>query len=199
MRQLVSKFTIGAALLFGVSSVGMSSVALQYAHAGQAVDESAKACHSEPFAWSGNVGLAPGETFSTGVGVDQQLGQQSTVISFAVSTGEGSPSAMLVRIGDAVAGNGADVSGGAIAVSNNGAAAVHVTSVDLIVAQCQFVAVGDAPSLQSSGFQSSSLRASEAPLLPATGAGSRLVALGGLVTISLGTGLVVLARRRRVV
>jgi LPXTG-motif cell wall-anchored protein len=197
MRRLVSRITISTTLVFG-----LSSVALHRVHAADANAGPTNVCHGQPQSWSGYASVAPGDTFATGVNIDVAVGAESTVSSVAVSTGEGGPSALVVRIGGSTISVGASTAGGSLTVSNNGSAAVHLTSVDLTLTQCQQVAIADAPSLLSSGVETSVIHgsarvASEAPLLPETGAASRGIAVGGVVLVGAGVGLLAVARRRR--
>lgn len=194
MRQRVSKIAVGATVV-----LGLSSVAAHHVGASNVVADATKVCHSEPHSWSGNVALAPGESFATGVVIAQAPGVQSLVSYLAVSTGEGLAALMAVRVGDAPASNGAPVDGGTITVSNGGANAVHLTSVDLMVTVCHDVAVSDAPVLPTLAIRSSPASVGYIPLLPETGAASRGIAAGGLLLVGLGVGLVALARRRRFV
>jgi LPXTG-motif cell wall-anchored protein len=192
MKQLVSKMTVGAVVLVGLHSGGL--------HRAAATDygsDAGKVCHSLTSSWSGNVALVPGESFSTGVTVEHQLGIQSVVTSAAVSTGEGSSAATLVQIGSDVASNGAVVDGGVISISNSGTTVLHITSVDVVVTHCHVVAVSDAPSLLTPASRPPEVRASDSPLLPETGAATPGVAAAGAVLVGAGAGLVAIGRRRR--
>jgi hypothetical protein len=188
---MVSRLTMAAALAFT-----LSGVALYQASPVHAGGETTQLCRSSPHSWSGNIGLGAGESFSTGVAVGQQPGAQALVRSVAVSTGEGSRTAVVVRIGGQVATNGAVIIGGDIAVGNAGTEALHVTSVDLVITSCQTVAVADALTVQGSSLRAPNAEASDAPGLPETGAASRQVLFAALLLNGAGMVLVVIGRRR---
>lgn len=192
MKQLVSKMTVGAVVLVGLHSGGLHRVA-----ATDYGSDASKVCHSLTSSWSGNVALGANESFSTGVTVERQIGVQSVVSSTAVSTGEGSSTAAVVQIGGAAATNGAVVDGGVISISNSGTTLMHVTSVDVQVNQCHQVAIADAPALLALAPRPVAVKASEGPLLPATGAATPGLVGVGAVLVGSGAGLVALGRRRR--
>jgi len=187
MKQTVLKITTCVAV-----ALATSTVAMQHVSAAPEDSSATAVCHKLPSSWSGNVSLEPGASYSTGVSVEQQEGIQSVVDSVAVSTGEGLPTGVSVRVGGASATAGAIVLGGDVAVSNGGTSTVSLTSVDLVVSHCHLVASTEAVSVGSFG-----LSGRPSALLPATGASSGELALIAFGLVSIGAGLVAVGRRRR--
>ena len=187
MKQTVLKITSCVAI-----ALALSTVAMQRVSAAPEETAATAVCHRLPSSWSGNISLEPGASYSTGVAVEPQPGIQAVVDSVAVSTGEGSPTAISVRIGGVAATSGAIVLGGDVAVTNGGTNAVSLTSVDLVVSHCHLVATTEALSVGSFGLSG---RLGE--LLPATGANNGELALIAFGLVSVGAGLVAVGRRRR--
>ena len=187
MKQTVLKITSCVAI-----ALATSTVAMQHVSAAPEDTAATAVCHRLPSSWSGNISLEPGASYSTGVAVEPQPGIQAVVDSVAVSTGEGSPTALTVRIGGVAATSGAIVLGGDVAVTNGGTSAVSLTSVDLIVSHCHLVATTEALSVGSFGLSG---RLGE--VLPATGANNGELALIAFGLVSVGAGLVAVGRRRR--
>ena len=187
MKQTVLKITTCAEI-----ALATSTVAMQHVSAAPGDTAVTAVCHRLPSSWSGNVTLEPGASYSTGVAVERQDGIQAVVDSVAVSTGEGSPTAISVRIGGVAATPGAIVLGGDVAVINGGTSAVSLTSVDLVVSHCHLVAITEAIAVGSFGLSGPSVES-----LPATGANAGELALVAFGLVSVGAGLVAVGRRRR--
>ncbi len=190
MRRMVSKLTVGAAMMCGVFSVALPHVS---AASPLTSTDVGTLCASEQHAWSGNTSLAAGEAFFTGVNVAAQAGAELTVTAVAASTDEGS-SSLAVQIGGSAATNGAVTNGGGVSVANTGADAVHVTSVDVIVNRCQQVASAAA---QSSPQVSVEVSRPASTVLPSTGAASTGLIVGAVLLTVLGIAMVAIGRRRR--
>lgn len=190
MRRLVSKLTVGAAMVCGVLLIALPQVSA----VGRASSvDVGTLCASEQHSWSGNTTLGASEAFFTGVSVAAEAGTELTVTAVAASTDEGS-SALVVQVGDSATTQGAATNGGGISVVNSGADTVHVTSIDVIVNRCQQVASAAA---QSAPQVSVEVSRAKSAVLPTTGAASTGLMTAAVLVTVLGLAMVVIGRRRR--
>ncbi|CAB4868093.1 unannotated protein [freshwater metagenome] len=185
MRRLVAQLAVGTVLVCGALSTALPRAS--------ATGEVGTVCVDEPYSWSGNTTIGAGEAFFTGAVIADQPGTVLSVGHAGASTDAGSAS-LVVHIGSVIVTDGAEVRGGGISVSNDGPQAVQVTSVDIVVIRCQFVA-SESPALVASAATETS-RVS-ADVLPSTGAASRGVAVSAVLCTMLGLAMVAAAGRRR--
>lgn len=188
MRQAVSKLIVGLALSFG-----FVALAVQHVSAGSAVGT---VCADEVVSWSGSAVLGAGESIATGVVVPVQAGEQLTISSTAVSTAQGSPTALVVSVGNVVAVAGTSSLGGAISVANGAADSQQVTSVDVVVTRCHQVASESPRGVATVSIASESADFRTPGDLPNTGAASRGVFFAAVAFSAAGWGLLAIGRRR---
>ena len=195
MRRLVSKLTVGTAIVCGVIGIALSQASAAGTASAHSVSSAdvGTLCVSEQHSWSGNTALGGGEAIFTGVSVAAQAGTELTVTAVAASTDEGS-SALSVQIGDSAATQGGATNGGGISVVNNGVDAVHVTSVDVVVSRCQQVASAAVQSVPQVSVEASR---PTSVVLPTTGVASTGLVVGAVLLTLAGIAMVAISRRRR--